>query len=136
MQQIPISMNKSKFPILILLAVLLAACSTDANEEEVICTEEFIVIGVKVSGATLSDYYTVRVSNNDTIRFTNNSTYPIGNWYPILDDTYQTILENTEEDFIFYGKINDATVVNEAYIIGADQCHIKKISGASQVSVQ
>jgi hypothetical protein len=129
-------MNKSKFPILILLAVLLAACSTDANEEEVICTEEFIVIGVKVSGATLSDYYTVRVSNNDTIRFTNNSTYPIGNWYPILDDSYQAILENTQEDFIFYGKINDATVVNEAYIIGADQCHIKKISGASQVSVQ
>lgn len=129
-------MTKSIFAILILSALLVGACSTDSKEEEVICTEEFIVIGIKVSGGSLTDYYTLRESNTDTIRFTDNSAYPVGNWYPILDDSYQTILENTQEDFIFYGKINDAIVVNQPYIIGADRCHIKKISGASQVSIQ
>jgi len=102
---------------------------------EIICSNEFRTIGLTVTGGRLSDFYTVRESTKDTIRFTESGTYPISRWYPILDDSYQETLKDTEEQFYFYGAIDGTRVVQELYFISADACHIFKVSGKESVGI-
>ena len=93
------------------------------------------MIGVKITGAGPDDFYTLRVETGDTIRFTGGDTYPLVNWYPVLDDSYQVILQGKEEQFQFVAEINGNEVVREDYFIGADQCHIYKVSGPQQIAL-
>lgn len=127
---------KIKWIIAIIFFTGLAiSCSKDNGSGEVICSEEFRMVGLKVTGGKLTDFYTLRVSTGDTIRFTESGTYPLVNWYPVLDDNYQPLLEGTEEDFLFVGEIDQARVVEETFVIAADQCHIYKISGPQMISL-
>lgn len=116
-------------------AFLIWGCEDEDPVNEVICTEEFLMIGVKVTGEELTDFYTLRVSTSDTIRFTNGDTYPLVNWYPILDDSYQPILEGTEEEFLFVGELDGSELLRETYVIGADQCHIFRQSGPQSIAL-
>lgn len=119
----------------LLMVLMLAACSGNSSDKEVICTEEFRIIGVAVSGGRLSDFYTIRVSTNDTIRYTENEIYPIVNWYPILDDSYQSVLEGNQEDFYFIGKSENDIVIEQFYNISADKCHIFKVNGPESILI-
>ena len=117
---------------LIFLSGILLSC--DKNEQ-VGCTLEFRTIGVTVTGDSLTDFYTLRIPNSDTIRLSAIGFYPYKKWYPVLDDNYQSKIANTQESFRFIGKINDTIVVNETFIIKADACHIEKVSGRSEVGL-
>jgi hypothetical protein len=119
----------------LILILLFAGCSSDDDPGVVICTEEFRMIGVKVNGDELDNFYTLRVETGDEISFTEGDTYPLVNWYPILDDSYQTILEGVEEEFQFVGEIDGNEVLRENYVIGADQCHIYKVSGPQSIDL-
>jgi hypothetical protein len=119
--------------LLILWITLLAAGCSGNDDQEVVCSDEFKMIGVAVIGGKLDDFYTLRTVTADTIRFTASGQYPL-NWYPILDDSYQPLLEGTREDFIFVGIKNATEVVRQQYSIGADVCHIIKYSGPAEVS--
>ena len=120
--------------LLIIWITLLAAGCNGNDDQEVICSDEFKTIGVKVIGGRLDDFYTIRMATADTIRFTESGQYPLSNWYPILDDSYQPLLEGTREDFIFAGIKNATEVVRQQFSIGADVCHIIKYSGPVEVS--
>lgn len=126
-----------KFRTILAISILAAliACSLDDDRTEVACTEEFRMIGLKITGVELDDFYTLRVETGDTIRFTEGDTYPLVNWYPVLDDSYQPVLEGREEQFGFVGMIDGAQVVAETFVIGSDQCHIYKVSGAQSVDL-
>lgn len=125
-----------KFKLLFwVLALVMIACSGNDKSDEVNCTEEFRMIGVTVTGGQLTDFYTIRAATNDIIRFTDNQGYPLGSWYPVLDDSYQPILEGKQEDFYFIGRIGDSTLFEKHFIIGADQCHISKILGPEKIQI-
>ncbi|MEZ5024162.1 MAG: hypothetical protein R2728_13050 [Chitinophagales bacterium] len=120
----------SLFLALLFSLSLLFSCN---EEDGISCTLEFRTIGLTVIGDSLTDYYTIRRSNNDTIRsidFGFEDSY-----YVVLDDSYQSEIENSQESFEFIGEINDSIVIQETYVITADQCHISKISGPSQVTL-
>jgi hypothetical protein len=121
--------------LLIFVILLVLGCSKSDDPDEIVCSDEFRTIGLTVSGGRLSDFYTIRESTGDTIRFTGSGIYPLSRWYPILDDSYQEILYDTEEQFYFYGEIDGSRVVEELYIIGADACHIFKVTGKESVSI-
>jgi len=130
------NVKKMKLKLLLLaLALTMLACSGNDKHDEVICTEEFRIVGVTVTGVELTDFYTLRASSNDSIRFNENPAYPMGSWYPVLDDSYQPILEGTQEDFYFIGTIGDSTVFEIHFIIGADQCHISKVLGPEKIEI-
>ena len=112
----------------------ISGCEEDDPVDEVICTEEFRRIGVKVTGGELDDFYTLRISNGDTIRFSQD-VYPMVNWYPILDDSYQPVLEGTVEDFMFVGVKDGNPVIQQNYEIGADPCHIFRQSGPQSIAL-
>jgi len=116
----------------IVFAGLFQSCEEDVTSG-IVCTQEFRSIGVSIIGGSLTDYYTVRNSNLDTIRFSEDINSIDANWYPILDDSYQSKIANSEEVFTFIGEINNTIVINEEYIIKADECHIEKISGKSEI---
>ncbi|MCD4794422.1 MAG: hypothetical protein K8R54_14390 [Bacteroidales bacterium] len=117
-------MNK----IILILGVLLFSKSCfDENKDGVICTEIFASVTIEVTGSSLDDYYTVRASNNDTIRI--NEDLFGENVYTVLDDNYMPELRNDRDEFTFFGIIAGQAVVSEKIVISADECHITKISG-------
>jgi hypothetical protein len=105
--------------------------SFSCKDDEIACTEQFVTIGLEITGADLDDHFTIRQSNADTIRI--GSVF--GDFYPVLDDSYQTELENEEEQFSFIGIIADTITVSESFIIAADECHVMKISGVDKVEL-
>ncbi|MBI1307608.1 MAG: hypothetical protein GC181_13480 [Bacteroidetes bacterium] len=95
------------------------------------CTTEFRTVGIEVTGKTLDDWYTIRLSNNDTIRIGTQ----FENTYAVLDDNSQNLIAGREELFRFHGVIKDSIWVNEVITIKADECHIDYVSGNLKVSL-
>lgn len=125
-------MKKNLFALLIIsLAFQSCLTSDDDGDGQTFCTLEFRIIGLNVIGDTLTDFYTIRSSNNDTIRLQKEPVYD--NFYPVLNDNYQTILKNKQEEFIFIGLKSDSIRVNQRYVLEADECHISKVSGVTEV---
>ncbi|MDQ6476875.1 hypothetical protein [Dyadobacter sp. LHD-138] len=110
------------------LTTLLCSCVDEDNERGVICTEEFRSALLNVPGDPLTESYSIRLSNADTIRHLANSDLRPG-YYLVLDDNYQPKLENQQDTFRFIGKRGSEVVVSEDYIFKADKCHITKVSG-------
>ncbi len=110
------------------LIISLSGCKDEQPEQGVICTEEFRSTTLYVTGAPLTESFTIRLSNSDTIRIKGNADFRQG-YYVVLDDNYQAKLENQQDNFRFIGKRGNEVVVQENYVFKADQCHITKVSG-------
>ena len=125
-------MKKFSLHIIIFFTILFfISC---AKEEEVICTMEWRYISIDVKGGVLDNFYTIRKYTGDTIRYEKDNI--IGsNSYIILSDNYQNKIKNKEEIFIFKGYITDSLVVNEQYVIKADECHINYVSGKKEINL-
>ena len=115
------------------LCITLLSCNDSSGDDQKVCTEEFRTVAITVSGATLDDFYTIRKSNQETIRYSSDEV--IENSYPVLTDEYQPMLKNKEETFQFIGIIENQTVVDEDFIIKADECHIQYVSGKTEVTI-
>ena len=125
-------MKLVSFYILIVVSILiLISCTKD---EEIICTMEYRYISIDVKGGILDDFYTIRKYTGDTIRYEKDNILG-NNSYIILSDNYQNKIKNKEEIFIFKGYITDSLVVNEQYIIKADECHINYVSGKKEINL-
>ena len=81
----------------------------------------------------LDEAYTLRLSSGEKIRFDKN---PVSGHYTVLDDSYQKRLQNTATDFKFVGYRHGKVVVEQAFRIGADCCHINLVTGATDLVVQ
>ena len=111
------------------LVLILLSCT---KHDEVACTMEFRSVQIKIIGEELSDFYTVRLSTNDTLQFEHFFT-PNEGYYTVLDDSFQSQLQGKKEQFRFIGKINNDIVVDELFMIEADKCHINYVSGKLEV---
>ena len=125
-------MKKFSLHIIIFFAILFfISC---AKEEEVICTMEWRYISIDVKGGVLDNFYTIRKYTGDTIRYEKDNILG-NNSYIILSDNYQNKIKNKEDIFIFKGYITDSLVVNEQYVIKADECHINYVSGKKEINL-
>ena len=117
------------------LSFIILFCSCiNRNSNAIICTMEFRTIAIKVNGDSLHNFFTIRQNTGDTIRFNQGNIFN-KNSYPVLDDSYQSRIVNNAENFRFIGIINDSIVVNELFVIKADQCHIQYVSGNLEVTL-
>lgn len=121
-------MNKISF--LVLFILLIISC----KDKEQACTEEFRMISITVNGEGLSNVYTVRQSNNDTI-INNQNSLVDPNTYVVLDDNYLPKLKNQTDDFLFVGEIDGNKVVEEMFTIRADECHVEYVSGNTDIDL-
>lgn len=95
---------------------------------------EWRSVVINVNGPDLDKFFTIRESTGDTIRLPRDNT-PGAKTYPVLTDGYQPILQGRTENFKFKGFINDSLVVNELFVISADQCHINYVSGNTSITL-
>jgi hypothetical protein len=96
---------------------------------------EFRYITIKVNGAILDTFFTVRLSNQDTIHLYKDTTSWGNLVYPVLTDAYQIHMVNRLDSFRFCGFINQTQVVNEVFVIKANECHIDYVSGRTEVTL-
>ena len=113
-----------------LLSIVVGACQPNIK----VCTTEFESVGVQVLGDSLTSFYTIRLTNSDTIRLSTGIEAQT-HWYLILDDSYRQRLANSQESFRFVGKRGQRIIIQEDYVIAADECHIKKVSGKSEIQL-
>jgi hypothetical protein len=104
---------------------LLLLVSCDNLKEQSHCTDIFKTTYITIENLPLDVFYTLRVSNKDTIR----ADYQEGKEYPVLSDQYQDALKNSKDSFLFVGIIQDSIVLIEPFVFSADHCHINYISG-------
>lgn len=113
---------------------LIASCSRDKRIDDTACTMDYRYITITVNGDSLDDYYTIRNSTGEIIR-NNQDGFPEDSVYIVLSDNYQPTLKNKTEQFTFKGFINNVEVINEPFVIKADQCHIEYVSGKREVDL-
>jgi hypothetical protein len=132
-------MKTFKTPFIVAFIAVLSlsfGCSEKKDVPQVMCTEEYRIVSLKINGDTLTDFYTVRELTGETIRYNTNGVKPFMNYYPVLEDSYQYILVNSSERFTFRGFIGEKLVVDEPYLIGADFCHIYKLNGNDEITIK
>ena len=127
-------MKKFSLHIIIFFTILFFISCAKEEEKEVICTMEWRYISIDVKGGVLDNFYTIRKYTGDTIRYEKDNILG-NNSYIILSDNYQNKIKNKEEIFIFKGYITDSLVVNEQYVIKADECHINYVSGKKEINL-
>lgn len=111
----------------------LNSCASSQPQDDIICSTIFKSIVVGINGQQLDSYYTIRISDSDTIR--NNDASKEDSFYPVLTDAYHGKLINKKDSFHFVGLVNDSIIVEEPYVIGGDDCHIYLHSGPETIDL-
>ncbi|MES2703393.1 MAG: hypothetical protein V4649_12180 [Bacteroidota bacterium] len=101
----------------------------------VMCTTVFSSVMVNVVDAAgepvvLDEVYTIRTSTGERIA----ANHMGDGIYAVVDDSYQSQIENLSEGFRFTGRKNGRIVVDEPYYIKADCCHVSKVNGKAVVT--
>ncbi len=120
-------MKKIITACLVILSVL-ASCK---DEKE--CTLEFKVISVAItnfddSPASFDEIHLIRLSSSDTLPVANDG----GADFKLIDDSFEI---SESEDFLLQGYQQEQLVVSETYTLGHDGCHVSKISGRSEITL-
>jgi hypothetical protein len=125
------------FALLVLSSCAKTKSTTAKCADDVICTMMFAAVTVTVTdntgaAVTLDEMYTTRDDNGEKITLDQPDG---GNNYTVLNDSYVKKLQNTQAAFHFIGIKDGKQVINEPYTISADCCHIKKVSGKSEIAL-
>lgn len=119
-----------KLNYLFILSFFLLLHSCDDLKESQACTDIFKTTSIHIEGTELHRFYTLRLSNKDTIRIPSYEA----NTYPVLNDSYQDTFANNKDSFHFVGIVNDSVLLVEPFVFSADDCHIHYISGNLKIS--
>lgn len=111
-------------------------CPTD-----IMCTEDFRFVTVRVhdrSGnpAKLDRYETVRAANGSLLKRVDETDMGAG-MYIIATDAEREQIGSCAggEKFFFRGYVGEKRVVDEAYTLRNDCCHIKRESGREEIEL-
>jgi len=119
-------MNKIFYFAIILLSVRCKNNEAQRESEQLICTLQYVTYTVELSTEPLTNFYTLYVATQDTIRFEDYNSSD--RFYPILDDRFTAELIDKKEDFIFVGQVGNEQL-RIPYVFTSDRCHIVKVSG-------
>ncbi|MFS4492623.1 hypothetical protein [Maribacter sp. 2308TA10-17] len=112
--------------------------------DEIACTEIYVTLLVYLkdaSGLAISlDRF--EVIDKDSSK---NITIPLSDsgfqhaqqfgYYPLYDDSFLTKNVNTKRSLVFKGFINDEKVVEAEYVIANDCCHVRMVSGDTDITI-
>jgi ABC-type Fe3+-hydroxamate transport system substrate-binding protein len=131
--------NQIKYIRTIFLVVpLLLLVSTSCNRNK-ICTQEFCLIYINIKDSLgkaviLDSNYTEIINTNERIIEKTDSLDKINGSYLFFTDSQKEIIpENKETELKFIGIIGFVRVIDEKYILTQDGCHIKLLSGKTNI---
>src|SRR5688500_14500956 len=120
---------------LTIFLTFVTSCTPERVEDFGICTTLFaqVYVHVRQNGqpAQLDSTYVIKKSNGQKIVHP-KTTYPPGN-YIVLNDNYMGL---TPDTFTIHGYLGGSKVLQEAYYIDRDKCHIFGVSGKDTVIIQ
>ena len=124
-----------EFLTILTFCFLIQSCDLfdEDPKDGIACTEEFRTIGITITGGVLDEYYTIRTSTGDTIKYSDQHAFD--NFYPILDDSFHSEIINSDENFDFLGLVGDQIILHEEYVIAGDDCHISLVSGKTEIDL-
>jgi|GEM_PF-1451085 hypothetical protein len=129
------NISLASLSILTFVIALFTSCSDFGT----MCTTEFITYDLYVKGDTLTEYFTIRMSNNDTIDHKELEYFPEieegGRSYIVLTDGFKRELDGKREIFSFIGIIDKKVVIREMYVFGGGECHVYKVSGKDRIDL-
>lgn len=101
------------------------------------CTEIYKSIFLSVKDeqgmpVKLDQAYSIRLSSKQKLALNDIDEQGL---YVVLNDDFQKQLKDKQEEFRFVGYQNEQIVLDQHYVIGADKCHIYKVSGVEEVVV-
>lgn len=117
------------------------ACNSKKDEcENAFCTEEYSMVTISITdemGEPVflndSQYRTYKKNTNKEINVNADITM---SGYIVFSDSNMSETSKEGEIFIFEAKRNDKIFVSEEFVIGKDCCHIKLLSGKTQVFLE
>ena len=126
-------------------AVLFSCINLNTHHDDIMCTEEYRMITVRVTDSLfnpvmLTRYRTIKVSSGDTLNFQGEDPYmdsinQKNGYYTLMTDGKMYLTSTSGTEFKFVGWVGEKQVVNENYIIGNDQCHVQFFSGRREIVI-
>jgi hypothetical protein len=135
--------NLSLYFLLLISFPFLTASSCENKKENkkcganVPCTMIYVSIHTAVKDAqgkpvVLDEVETIREKTGEVIKYDQQSN---GSGYIVLADDYVKNMQNQTENFQFTGKKDGKEIVKETFVISADCCHVKKVSGKEEITL-
>jgi hypothetical protein len=117
-----------KIGFFLLIVSICFSCKKTDEQEGVMCTDEFLGVGIKVqypdgSPVALDSFKVVWGERNITHIPDFEMSQQSGR-YPIVDDMMQNELEGLSVFVTAYGYLDGKEVFKEDFLVGADECHI------------
>jgi hypothetical protein len=87
----------------------------------------------------LNNYFVRKTGTGEIIDFSKEEPYAdsinrINGIYILFTDGKMSMTSKGGTEFEFHGEKGGIEIVNEKYIIGNDLCHVKRISGKSEIT--
>ncbi len=123
---------------LITCHILLFSCRSDKG---VMCTQEYRMLTITVKDTAskpviLSTYFVKKTTTGEIIDYSReDSIYRIQGIYFICTDGKMGMTSKEGTEFEFHGILGTTEVVNEKYLIGNDACHVKMLSGKTEIVI-
>ncbi len=131
-----------KVDLLLIPLILFFACKRDNG---VICTEEYRMLTVSIRDTAskpviLNKYFVKKTSTGEIIDFSKEEPYldsinRIQGIYFVFTDGKMGMTSKDGTEFEFHGILGTTEIVNEKYLIGNDECHVKMLSGKKEIVI-
>ncbi|MEP2278749.1 hypothetical protein [Maribacter sp.] len=137
--------------IFVVFSIFLVACNDKGNTTEqqdcsnTICTLNFVTITVSVKDAlgepiALDSYEVIDTETGKNLAADfNGDEYQYlkeQGIYPIISDANRVQYQNSTATLTFKGSIANEEVINEAYEVAADCCHVSLITGKTAIVLE
>lgn len=128
-----------------LIIILVAGCKEENQQQQLICTEQYETISVKIKDiqnipVALENFKVTRlVDQTDMTVKVDPAGYTImqkQGTYPITSDFFERQLNKKNVEVVFTGMKDGKIVVNQQYSITSDGCHVKLISGEREIVIK
>jgi hypothetical protein len=123
---------------IIIYSILFFSCKSDKG---IICTTEYRMLTISIKDTAskpviLSSYFVKKTSTGEIIDFSkDDSLYRIQGIYFVSTDGKMGMTSKNGTEFEFHGILGTTEIVNEKYLIGNDECHVKMLSGKTEIVI-
>lgn len=115
---------------LLLLGLALSLFTfTSCDDDEVVCTAEFVEIAFTVDGSPAPDEVTATATGQSATVLT-----PTNGRYVLVDDGDREALEGSEVTYTVEGTTGSTVLFSETFVVTADACHVSKVSGPAEIN--
>jgi hypothetical protein len=128
-----------------LIAIVMLLCSLSIcsckRDKGIICTMEYRTLTISIKDTAskpvlLSKYFVKKTSTGEIIDYSKDDSIDrIHGIYIVCTDGKMGMTSRNGTEFEFHGILGTTEIVNEKYLIGNDQCHVKMLSGKTEIVI-